>query len=190
MESRVLERQTVAGCQLEAVLGDMTSEKVDAIVNAANSRLAHGGGLAGAIVARGGTIIQEESNRLAPVVTGDAVATSAGSLPCRWVIHAVGPIWGEGNEEASLRSAVRASLDRAWELGAMSVAVPAISTGIFGYPKKDGAEAIIDEVISWLEVHPETSLESVRFTALDEQTAGLFAHALRAQATFVPDSGK
>jgi O-acetyl-ADP-ribose deacetylase (regulator of RNase III) len=188
MESRVLERQTVAGCQLEAVLGDMTSEKVDAIVNAANSKLAHGGGLAGAIVARGGAVIQHESDRLAPVATGDAVATSAGSLSCRWVIHAVGPIWGEGNEEASLRSAVRASLERAKELGATSIAVPAISTGIFGYPKKEGTEAIIDEAMRWLESHPETRLEAVRFTAFDEQTAGLFAEALRAQATFVPES--
>jgi O-acetyl-ADP-ribose deacetylase (regulator of RNase III) len=83
---------------------------------------------------------------------------------------------------------VRASLERAEELGATSIALPAISTGIFGYPKKEGTEAIVDEVVSWLEGHPETRLEAVRFTAFDEQTAGLFAKALRAQATSVPES--
>jgi O-acetyl-ADP-ribose deacetylase (regulator of RNase III) len=189
MEPQVLARYTVAGCQLEAVLGDMTSEQVDAIVNAANTNLAHGGGLAGAIVARGGAVIQEESNRLAPVGTGNAAATTAGALPCRWVIHAVGPVWGEGNEEASLRSAVRASLDCAAELGAISIALPAISTGIFGYPKREGTAVIIDESRTWLVAHPESSLEILRFTAFDEQTAGLFAAAVGALATFVPESG-
>jgi O-acetyl-ADP-ribose deacetylase (regulator of RNase III) len=189
MEPQVLARNTVAGCQLEAVLGDMTAERVDAIVNAANTNLVHGGGLAGAIVARGGAVIQEESNRLAPVATGEAAATSAGSLPCRWVIHAVGPVWGQGNEEDSLRSAVRASLDRATELGAASIALPAISTGIFGYPKEEGTAVIVDEARSWLIAHPESSLEILRFTAFDEQTAGLFAAATDALATFVPESG-
>ena len=189
MQPHVLARGDVAGCRLEAVLGDITSAQVDAIVNAANTNLAHGGGLAGAIVARGGAVIQEESNRLAPVATGDAVATSAGSLPCRWVIHAVGPIWGDGNEEASLRSAVRASLDRAAELGVASIALPAISTGIFGYPKKEGTEVIVDETRSWLVARPDAPLETVRFTAFDEQTASLFEAAVRALATSVPESG-
>lgn len=188
MEAHVLARATVAGCELEAVLGDMTSEPVDAIVNAANTNLAHGGGLAGAIVARGGEVIQEESNELAPVATGEAVVTSAGALPCRWVIHAVGPVWGEGGEESSLRSAVRASLDRAAELAATSIALPAISTGIFGYPKEDGTAAIVDEARSWLLGNPESSLEAVRFTAFDEQTAGLFATAVRALATSMPET--
>ena len=188
MEPQVLARNVVAGCQLEAVLGDMTSERVDAIVNAANTHLAHGGGLAGAIVARGGDIIQEESDRLAPVATGEAAVTSAGALPCRWVIHAVGPVWGEGNEADSLRSAVRASLDRAAELRATSIALPAISTGIFGYPKEAGTAAIVDEAKSWLLAHPDSSIETVRFTAFDEHTAGLFEAAVRAQATFMPES--
>jgi O-acetyl-ADP-ribose deacetylase (regulator of RNase III) len=189
MEPRTLARQTVSGCQLEAVLGDMTSERVDAIVNAANTHLVHGGGLAGAIVARGGEVIQEESDRLAPVATGNATITSAGTLPCRWVIHAVGPIWGDGNEEASLRSAVRASLDRAKEVGATSIALPAISTGIFGYPKQEGTATIVDETRSWLLDHPDSSLDAVRFTAFDKQTASLFAIAVDALATFVPESG-
>jgi O-acetyl-ADP-ribose deacetylase (regulator of RNase III) len=189
MESRVLASQTIAGCQLEAVLGDMTAERVDAIVNAANTNLAHGGGLAGAIVARGGAVIQDESNTLAPVATGGAAVTSAGALPCRWVIHAVGPIWGDGKEESLLRSAVRTSLDRAAELGAASIALPAISTGIFGYPKEEGTATIVDEVRSWLSAHPDSSPTTVRFTAFDEPTADFFAVAVRALATFMPKSG-
>jgi O-acetyl-ADP-ribose deacetylase (regulator of RNase III) len=84
---------------------------------------------------------------------------------------------------------VRASLERAAELGATSIALPAISTGIFGYPKKEGTAAIVDETRAWLVGHPDSLLAAVRFTAFDEQTAGLFAVAVRAQATFVPESG-
>jgi O-acetyl-ADP-ribose deacetylase (regulator of RNase III) len=189
MDPQILAEHTEGQCVLQAVLGDMTAERVDAIVNAANTHLVHGGGLAGAIVARGGEVIQEQSDRLAPVATGNAAVTSAGALPCRWVIHAGGPIWGDGHEEASLRSAVRASLDRAAEVGATSVALPAISTGIFGYPKEEGTAAIVDEARSWLVAHRESTLERLRFTAFDEQTAGLFAAAVNALATFVPESG-
>jgi O-acetyl-ADP-ribose deacetylase (regulator of RNase III) len=189
MERQTLAEAVVGSCVLQAVLGDMTAERVDAIVNAANSRLAHGGGLASAIVARGGSVIQEESHRLAPVATGDAAVTSAGALPCRWVIHAVGPVWGDGDEEASLRSAVRASLDRAAEMGVTSLALPAISTGIFGYPKKDGTEAIVDETRAWISRRPDSPLEVVRFVAFDRPTAELFGAAVAAEATFMPESG-
>ncbi|MCW8984833.1 MAG: macro domain-containing protein [Thermoanaerobaculales bacterium] len=189
MDPRILAEHVGNHYVLQAVLGDMTAERVDAIVNAANSNLAHGGGLAGAIIARGGAVIQEESDKLAPVATGNAAVTSAGNLPSRWVIHAVGPIWGEGNEEASLRSAVRASLDRAAKLGATSIALPAISTGIFGYPKQEGTTTIVEEARSWLDGHPDSSLTTVRFTAFDELTAELFADAIRVLATFMPKSG-
>ena len=189
MDPRILAEHAHGRWVLQAVLGDMTAERVDAIVNAANSNLAHGGGLAGAIVARGGTVIQEESDKLAPVATGNAAVTSAGDLPCRWVIHAVGPVWGDGNEEASLRSAVWASLDHAVELGATSIALPAISTGIFGYPKQEGTTAIVEEARSWFDGHPDSSLTTARFTAIDELTAELFADAIRALATFMPNSG-
>lgn len=180
MNPETLAEASVGRCLLQAVLGDMTGERVDAIVNPANTQLAHGGGLAGTIVARGGAAIQEESDRLAPVATGDAAVTSAGALPCRWVIHAVGPVWGQGEEEPLLRSAVRASLDRAAELGASSIALPAISTGIFGYPKHEGTAAIVEETRSWLASHPESPLMVVRFTAFDEPTASLFARAIDA----------
>jgi O-acetyl-ADP-ribose deacetylase (regulator of RNase III) len=188
MDPRVLIEHMYGRCVLQAVLGDMTTERVDAIVNAANSNLSHGGGLAGAIVARGGTAIQDESDKLAPVATGNAAVTSAGDLPCRWVIHAVGPIWGEGNEEASLRSAVRASLDHAAKLRATSIALPAISTGIFGYPKQEGVATIVEEARSWFDGHPDALLTRVRFTAFDELTAELFADEIRVLATFMPKS--
>jgi O-acetyl-ADP-ribose deacetylase (regulator of RNase III) len=178
MSSRALATRTVAGCTVSAVLGDLTEQRVDAIVNAANSALAHGGGLAGAIVRRGGGVIQEESDRLAPVRVGSAATTSAGALPSRWVIHAVGPRWGEGDEELKLRSAVRSSLAETARLDARSLALPAISTGIFGYPKPDGTRVIVDELCGWLTAHPETRLCEVRLTAFDEETAGLFAGAI------------
>jgi O-acetyl-ADP-ribose deacetylase (regulator of RNase III) len=180
MNPRTLESCTAAGCTVSAVLGDLTELPVDAIVNAANGALAHGGGLAGAIVRRGGWIIQEESDRLAPVLPGDAVTTGAGALPCRWVIHAVGPRWGDGDEEHTLRLAVRSSLAEAARLAVRSLGLPAISTGIFGYPKREGTLVIVDEVRRWLAEHAETSLRDVRLTAFDAETAGLFATAIAA----------
>jgi O-acetyl-ADP-ribose deacetylase (regulator of RNase III) len=178
MASRTLASRTVSSCTVTAVLGDLTEQRVDAIVNAANSALAHGGGLAGAIVRRGGTVIQEESDRLAPVPVGSAATTGAGALPCRWVIHAVGPRWGAGDEELKLRSAVRSCLVEATRLDARSLALPAISTGIFGYPAPDGTKVIVDELCGWLTDHPGTRLRDVRLTAFDEGTAALFAAAL------------
>ncbi len=179
MESTVLHEAQVDGTVVRAVLGDMTLERVDAVVNAANSQLLHGGGLAGAIVRRGGQSIQEESLRLAPVPVGGAVATGAGRLPSRWVIHAVGPRWGEGDEEAKLRSAVRSALDTARELGARSVSLPAISTGIFGYPKADGVAVIMDTCLAWIRAH-RGALQELRLVAFDRETVDLFAETLRA----------
>ncbi len=179
MDSRILASATAGPCRLEAVLGDMTAETTDAIVNAANRRLAHGGGLAGAIVRAGGDVIQRESDRLAPIEVGHATTTSAGALPCRWVIHAVGPRWGEGDEEAKLRSAVLSALDEADRIGARSLSLPAISTGIFGYPKEEGVRTIVDELARRLGART-TQLETVRLVAFDESTATLFAAAIDA----------
>jgi len=177
MDSRILASATVGSCRLEAVLGDMTAETTDAIVNAANRELAHGGGLAGAIVRAGGDVIQRESDRLAPVEVGHATTTSAGDLPCRWVIHAVGPRWGEGDEEAKLRSAVRSALGEADRIGARSLSLPAISTGVFGYPKQEGVRTLVDELARRLRAG-EGQLETVRLVAFDEPTAALFAGAV------------
>ena len=101
---------SISGKIIEAKIGDIAGEKVDAIVNAANEHLRHGGGVAGAIVSKGGKSIQEESKRAAPVPTGSAALTGAGSLPATYVIHAVGPIWGSGDEERKLQSAFKSAI--------------------------------------------------------------------------------
>src|SRR6185295_13146168 len=116
--------------------GDITALDVDAIVNAANEHLQLGSGVAGAIRRRGGPAIQRECDRIGHCPVGGAVVTGGGDLPARWVIHAVGPVWrgGSAGEEDLLASAVRSSLERAEEIGAKSIALPAISTGIYGFP--------------------------------------------------------
>jgi O-acetyl-ADP-ribose deacetylase (regulator of RNase III) len=175
---RVLLAMPVGEGRMEIVVGDLTEQCTDAIVNAANSALAHGGGVAGAIVRRGGAEIQEESRRKAPVPVGAAVVTGAGRLPCRRVIHAVGPMWGEGDEETKLRSAVRAALRRAEDESLVSLAMPAISTGIFGYPKPAGCLLIVEEVAAHLA--RAGSVRLVRLVSVDEETASHFVAAARA----------
>ncbi|WP_457679950.1 macro domain-containing protein [Thermovibrio sp.] len=166
----------------KVIRGDITEEDTDAIVNAANSLLKHGGGVAGAIVRKGGRIIQEESDRIVkekgPIPVGGAVYTTAGKLRAKFVIHAVGPIWGEGDEERKLRSAVRSALKVADELGLRSISLPAISTGIFGYPKEEGVRVIVDEVLSYFKRNPNSSIREVHFVAIDGETAELFKKAL------------
>jgi O-acetyl-ADP-ribose deacetylase (regulator of RNase III) len=160
------------------VQGDITSEKVDAIVNAANSRLLHGGGVAAAIVGRGGSVIQEESDawvREHGEVGHDRPAvTGAGSLPCKAVIHAVGPVWGAGGEDAKLRSAVRGALDAADERGFETISIPAISTGIFGFPKERGARIIFQAVEDYAAERPRSALREIRVTILDAPTLDSF----------------
>ncbi len=173
----LLASETYGNGRVEVVLGDLTEQAVDAIVNAANSDLAHGGGVAGAIVRRGGAEIQSESSGKAPVAVGEVVVTGAGRLPCRYVIHAVGPRWGEGDEEAKLRSAVRNALLRAEELSLGSLAMPAISTGIFGYPKAAGCAVIVEEVVTHLR-HKAGSLRLVRLVSIDRETSSHFVAAL------------
>jgi putative ATPase len=156
---------------------------VDAVVNAANERLAHGGGVAGAIARRAGPALTEESQRWirerGPVPTGCAAVTGAGNLKARWVIHAVGPVWGSGNEESLLASAVRSALERAEEVGAASVSLPAISTGIFGFPKPLGTHVILRAVQRYLDDHPQSVIRTVRLCNIDRQTTDLFLQALR-----------
>lgn len=173
----ILVSRAVGNGIVEVVRGDLTEQGVEAIVNAANSALAHGGGVAGAIVRRGGAEIQSESNALAPVAVGQAVVTGAGRLPCRYVIHTVGPVWGEGREEEKLRSAVRSALARAEERGLQSVALPAISTGIFGYPKAEGCRVIVEETTAHLR-GAVRSIRLVRLVSIDEETASLFVAGL------------
>ncbi len=171
------------GRVIRVVHGDITAEEVDAIVNAANERLAHGGGVAGAIVRKGGREIQEESTRWVqehgPVRTGTAAITGAGRLSARYVIHAVGPRWGMGDEERLLAQAVQSALALADEKGLQSISLPAISTGIFGFPKALGAKVILDAVEGYLDAHPESSLQEVRFCNIDRETTDLFLTEMR-----------
>jgi putative ATPase len=160
----------------------LTQEAVDAIVNAANEHLAHGGGLAGAIVRAGGHEIQVESRALAPVPTGGAVATGAGRLPCRRVIHAVGPVWASYSPEESdrlLASAVTSALALASEERLASIALPAISSGIFGFPKDRCADVMIEAILDYFTDHPGSSLRDVRLCNFDAPTVTCFESALR-----------
>jgi putative ATPase len=168
-----------AACTIEVVRGDITAEGVDAIVNAANGRLAHGGGVAGAIVRAGGREIQEESRAWVrehgEVPTGEAAITGAGTLPARYVIHAVGPVWRDrGDEPQLLRDAVQSALALADERGVSSLSLPAISSGIFGFPKPRAAEVIWQATLDYLEAHPATALTRVRFCNIDRTTAQIF----------------
>lgn len=176
-----------SGQEFQIVQGDITREAVDAIVNAANSRLQHGGGVAGVIVRRGGRQIQQESDRWVrvngPVNHAEPAYTSAGKLPCRYVIHAVGPVWGEGEEDAKLGAAVSGSLRRADELDLASLSLPAISTGIFGFPKERAARIISETIEIYFAEKPESGLKLVRLTLLDQATVEVFLHVFDADAS-------
>lgn len=174
MNEVVRETRADGGQLLRLVRGDMTEEAVDAIINAANSQLAHGGGLAAAIVRKGGRVIQEESDRVAPVPVGSAAITGAGALPARFVIHAVGPRWGEGDEDEKLRSAATAALQLARERGLERVALPAISAGIFGFPRERCARVLLETVLDFCRAHPDDPPREIRFTLLDDAALAAF----------------
>lgn len=154
--------------------GDITEESTDAIVNAANSHLQHGGGVAGAIVRKGGYIIQEESNKIGYVPVGNAVITTAGNLPAKRVIHTVGPRWGEGDEDNKLTNAVYNALKVADENNLNSIAFPAVSSGIFGFPKDRCARVMLNAVKKYLKENPDTKLKLIEFCIIDELTVGIF----------------
>ncbi len=158
---------------------DITEREVDAIVNAANSYLKHGGGVAGAIVRKGGEIIQEESDRIGYVPVGGAAITGAGRLKARYVIHAVGPRMGEGDEEKKLKSAMNSVLKLATEKGLRTISVPAISAGIFGFPKDRCAEILVGETVNFLRNNPETSLEIVEFCIFDKEAYKFFEDEIK-----------
>ena len=171
-----------SGQSLEIVQGDITQEQVDAIVNAANAHLRHGAGVAGAILRRGGDVIRQESDAWVqahgPVSHAQPAWTSAGALPAKYVIHAVGPVWGEGDEEAKLADAVRGSLRLAGELGCTSIALPAISTGIFGYPPEQAARVIFSTIEKFFTANP-SPLKIVRLVLFDSDTALTFLSVWR-----------
>ncbi len=161
---------------IELIEGDITELDTDAIVNAANSQLVHGGGLAGAIIRKGGTIIQEESNTWilarGEVPVGSVAITSGGQLPARYVIHAVGPRMGEGGEDDKLMMATLSSLEMADRHGLTSIAFPAISTGIFGYPIGRCAQFMLSTVVEY--IREETGLERVVFCLFGKEAYDVF----------------
>jgi len=169
------------GGRITVALGDITRQDVDAIVNAANPNLRHGGGVAAAIARAGAPVVDRESRAWirehGPVGPGEAAVTGAGPMPARHVVHVVGPIYTPGEDnEGLLRGAVRAALDAAVDLGARSVALPAISSGIYGYPPDEACRVIADEADAWLAAGG--SLDEIRLVAYGEATAERFRTAL------------
>jgi O-acetyl-ADP-ribose deacetylase (regulator of RNase III) len=178
----VLREKTLPGGQLlEIIQGDITAERVDAIVNAANSQLQHGGGVAWAISRAGGPDIQQESDAWVrshgPVSHEQPAYTGGGNLPCRYVIHVVGPVWGAGAEDGKLAAAVTGALQRADELKLNSLALPAISTGIFGFPKQQAAKIILAAIEQYFSKEPDTTLTLVRVVLFDQPTIAAFLDA-------------
>lgn len=171
----------ISGRRLELVVGDITQQHVDAIANAANSSLAGGGGVDGAIHRAAGRGLMAELRERYPggTPTGTAVATAAHDLPAKWVLHAVGPVWsgGQRGEPDLLAAAYRSCLELCDELGARSVAFPAISLGIYGYPLDEGARIAVETVANHL--RGETTLDVARFV-LRADTHPAFERALAA----------
>lgn len=168
---------TLEETQLEIVEGDITEIEVEAIVNAANEDLQLGGGVAGAIRERGGPSVQEECDRIGHTPVGTAVMTGAGNLPARQVIHAVGPRMGEGDEDRKLSAAVRSALALADRYGLRSIALPAISTGTFGFPMDRAARITLTEVHRYLQ--GGTKIKKVVLALFDGDTYQTFKRELR-----------
>jgi O-acetyl-ADP-ribose deacetylase (regulator of RNase III) len=171
---------------LELVIGDITQHQVDAIVNAANSRLAGGGGVDGAIHRAAGPSIMDETARRYPdgCSTGSAVITSAGNLQAKYVIHAVGPVWGGGNrgEEKLLASAYRMALDLAAAHDCRSIALPALSAGAYGYPLDQAGRVAIRTAIAFLrQLTDDSTLSVVRFVLFSSVVFSAFRSALDAE---------
>jgi O-acetyl-ADP-ribose deacetylase (regulator of RNase III) len=162
---------------IELLRADITSLKVDAIVNAANPNLQHIGGLAHEIVREGGEVIQDESRRIGYAPVGTAVATTGGNLLCRYVIHAIGPRMGEGDEDRKLRAATWAALMKAEELGVHSIAFPAMGSGVFGFPVERCARVMLATV---LDFRPRAiSIQRVVFCLFGQEPHATFTAVLQ-----------
>jgi O-acetyl-ADP-ribose deacetylase (regulator of RNase III) len=178
MNTVLKEKDLPTNQTIQIVQGDITTEEVDAIVNAANEHLQHGGGVAWAISKRGGPAIQKESDEW--VRTKGTVGhshpawTSGGLLPAKYVIHAVGPVWGDGDDDTKLSEAVTGSLRVADELELKTLAFPAISTGIFGFPKERAAKVIFKAIESYFEKNVSSGVETVKLVLFDKSTVDAF----------------
>jgi O-acetyl-ADP-ribose deacetylase len=162
--------------RVEVLEADVTKLEVEAIANAANTQLRHGGGVAGAIVRAGGRSIQDESDRKAPIALGEATETGAGTLPSRWVIHAATMELGGPTSAEAIRSATRSTLQKAEELGARSLALVAFGTGVGGFPVDDAARIEVEEVRAHLAAG--SGIERVVFAIVGEQARRAFEQAL------------
>lgn len=175
----------IGECRLELLQGDITRQQVDAIVNAANSQLAGGGGVDGAIHRVGGPELMSETARRYPAgcPTGSAVVTQGGQLPARFVFHAVGPVWrgGQESEAELLRSAFEKCLELAIEHACDSLAFPAISTGVYGYPKDLAAEVALQSIRDFQQARQAPKL--VRMVLFDGGTYGAFARVLESMVS-------
>jgi O-acetyl-ADP-ribose deacetylase len=173
----------VGGTTIRTFTGDLTEERVDAIVNAANAHLQHGGGVAGAISRAAGPVVQRESDAWVaehgPLRDGTAAVTGAGSLPCRLVVHVAGPVHDAGRDDNDdrLRAAVTAALEAGREHGARTIALPAISAGIYGYPLAEATAVLVSAVADWVRAHPG-ELDEVRLVGFADAATEAFASAL------------
>ena len=176
----LITRALASGVAIELARGDITSDDSDAVVNAANAQLMHGAGVAGSIARAGGPVIQEESDawvrQHGPVGHAHPAWTSGGKMPAKFVIHAVGPVWGEGEEDRKLASAIEGSLEVADQLDLRSIAFPAISTGIFGFPKDRAARVMLSAIAGYFAARI-SGVERVRVMLFDEATLRAFRAA-------------
>lgn len=177
MNTALVEYIFPTGQTIQLIQGDITTEAVDAIVNAANEGLQHGGGVAWAISQKGGSTIQRESDdwirQHGRVLHARPAWTSGGHLPAKYVIHAVGPVWGDGDEDNKLADAVIGSLRVADELKCSSIALPAISTGIYGFPKERAAGIIFSAIEKYF-VDNSSGLKTVKLALYDQPTVDVF----------------
>src|SRR6266545_3058200 len=177
MNTVLLEKKFPPNQTIQIVQGDITTEEVDAIVNAANEHLQHGGGVARTISRQGGSAIQKESDawihQHGLVSHSHPAWTSGGRLPAKYVIHAVGPVWGDGDEDKKLYEAVTGSLRVADQLKCSSIAMPAISTGIFGFPKDRAAEIIFTAIEDYFE-NNRSEIKVVKLVLFDQATVDAF----------------
>ena len=180
MNNVLAERLLPTGQAIQIAQGDITAETTDAIVNAANEYLQHGAGVAGAIARKGGPAIQKESeawiSKNGTVSHSKPAWTSGGNLAAKYVIHAVGPVWGDGDEDAKLAAAIHGSLEVAETLKCSSISFPAISTGIFGFPKERAAGVIFTAIENYFTLR-ESGIRLVKLVLFDEPTITAFMGA-------------
>ncbi|PMQ02431.1 MAG: macrodomain protein [Dictyoglomus sp. NZ13-RE01] len=177
----IIFEKEINGVKIKVIQGDITQENTEAIVNPANNYLKHGGGVAGAIVRAGGDVIQKESDeyvqKFGPLPTGEATITSAGNLKAKYVIHTVGPRWGEGDEYKKLQKAVQSTLKLAVEKDIKTISIPAISCGIFGFPPDLGTKIIVETIVNFIK-NEKHSFKEIHLIGLGEDIPNLFAKNL------------